>query len=108
MRPRTVDAVVIATPTNSHLELCRQALDAGKHVFVEKPLAGTLSESATIVEAAAAKDRVVQAGFCERFNVNYLEARRAVATGAWAASVRCTHRAWRPIRCRIRPGSSAF
>ncbi|HWB96453.1 MAG TPA: Gfo/Idh/MocA family oxidoreductase [Bryobacteraceae bacterium] len=82
MCDRAVEAVVIATPTDSHLELCRQALSAGKHVFVEKPLAGTLEDARAIVELARSSDRVVQAGFCERFNVNYLEARRAVTTGA--------------------------
>ena len=85
-----VDAVVIATPTNSHRELCQQALAAGKHVFVEKPLAGTLEDARAIVEAAAATDRVVQAGFCERFNVNYLEAHRAVTSGA-LGSLRAIH-----------------
>ena len=35
----SVDGVVIATPAASHFSLAKQALDAGKHVFVEKPLA---------------------------------------------------------------------
>lgn len=77
-----VDAVVIATPTDSHAELAEQALAAGKHVFVEKPLAGTLADAERIVRAARARpDLVVQAGFCERFNVNYMEAHRAVRAG---------------------------
>jgi predicted dehydrogenase len=85
-----LDAVVIATPTSSHLDLCRQALTAGKHVFVEKPLAGTLADARAIVEAAAVSGRVVQAGFCERFNVNYLEARRAAVSGA-LGNIRAIH-----------------
>jgi predicted dehydrogenase len=80
-----VDAVVIATPTSSHKELCLRSLAAGKHVFVEKPLAGTLEDAATVAEAVhrmGSKGRpVVQVGFCERFNVNYLEAKRAVTSG---------------------------
>ena len=76
-----VEAVVIATPSDTHRELTCRALAAGKHVFVEKPLAGTLEDAAAIVDAARASDRVVQVGFCERFNVNYLEARRAVRDG---------------------------
>jgi len=77
----TVAAVVIATPSASHRELTIRALDAGKHVFVEKPLAGTLADAAAIVEATRKTDHIVQVGFCERFNVNYLEARRAVSQG---------------------------
>jgi predicted dehydrogenase len=76
-----VDAVVIATPTGSHRELGCSALAAGKHVFLEKPLAGTLADSTAIVEAAESSDRVVQVGFCERFNAAHLEARRAVVEG---------------------------
>jgi predicted dehydrogenase len=77
-----VDAVVIATPTDSHALLTEQALAAGKHVFVEKPLAGTLADAQRIVNAARAHPgRIVQVGHCERFNLNYLEARRAVTQG---------------------------
>src|SRR5437868_5433827 len=75
------DAVVVATPSGSHREFVLRALDAGKHVFVEKPLAGTLADAEAIVAAKLKRDRVVQAGFCERFNVNYMEARRAVLGG---------------------------
>ncbi len=78
-----IDAVVIATPSDSHAPLTIAALEAGKHVFVEKPLAGTLADAQKIVAAAAAHPHLtVQAGFCERFNVNYLEAHRAVTQGA--------------------------
>ena len=74
-------ALVVATPSVSHREFVIRALAAGKHVFVEKPLAGTLADAAAIVEAKSKSDRVVQVGFCERFNVNYLEAKRAVSEG---------------------------
>lgn len=78
----TVTGVVIATPTDSHAELTERALAAGKHVFVEKPLAGTLADAERIVRAALEHPHlVVQAGFCERFNRNYLEAKRAVSQG---------------------------
>ena len=84
------DAVVIATPSQSHAELCLAALAAGKHVFVEKPLAGTLSDAQRIADAAEKSDRVVQVGFCERFNVNHLEAKRAVDEGR-LGTIRAMH-----------------
>ena len=77
----TTAALVIATPSVSHCDMVISALAAGKHVFVEKPLAGTLADAAMIVEAKSKSDRIVQVGFCERFNVNYLEAKRAVSEG---------------------------
>ncbi len=45
----TVDAVVLATPISSHFPLAKQALLAGKHVFVEKPLAGSTAEAKELV-----------------------------------------------------------
>lgn len=75
-------AVVIATPSSSHAELVERGLAAGKHVFVEKPLAGTLADAERIVKAGERHpELVLQVGFCERFNVNYLEAKRAVSEG---------------------------
>jgi predicted dehydrogenase len=81
LQDSTLHAVVIATPASSHRELSCSALAAGKHVFVEKPLAGTLEDAKAIVEAEDRSGRVVQVGLCERFNVAYLEAKRAVSEG---------------------------
>jgi myo-inositol 2-dehydrogenase/D-chiro-inositol 1-dehydrogenase len=78
----SVQAVVVATPSDTHAAIALRALDAGKHVFVEKPLAGTIEDAALIAHAARTSPKVVQAGFCERFNVNYLEAKRAVCNGS--------------------------
>lgn len=54
-----VDAVAIATPISTHADLAIRAFRAGKHVLVEKPLAGTLREATAIVEAAAAAARTL-------------------------------------------------
>jgi predicted dehydrogenase len=75
------DAVVIATPSASHRQYCCSALAAGKHVFLEKPMAGTLEDATAIVQAARRSSRIVQVGFCERFNVAYIEAKRAIKEG---------------------------
>jgi predicted dehydrogenase len=86
-----VDAIVIASPSHTHRALTEAALAAGKHVFVEKPLADSLEDAQAIVAAAARHpDRVVQVGFCERFNPQYMEARSAVKAGA-LGTVRCIH-----------------
>jgi predicted dehydrogenase len=57
-----VDAVVIATPVPTHYELARQALDAGKHVLVEKPPAMRAEEMDELVELAAQRDLVLMPG----------------------------------------------
>src|SRR5688500_4896940 len=54
-----IDAVVIATPVSSHFELTLAALQAGKHVLVEKPLASTSDEARRLVDEAAARKLVL-------------------------------------------------
>lgn len=57
-----LDAVVIAAPVPLHAELALRVLEAGKHVFVEKPLGATLAEAESLVAAADAGDRIVMVG----------------------------------------------
>lgn len=54
-----IDAVVIATPVSSHFELALAALQAGKHVLVEKPLAATSDQARKLVDEAAARKLVL-------------------------------------------------
>lgn len=63
----SIDAVWVTTPNDSHRDLALQALHAGKHVFVEKPLGRTADECADIAEAARATGRLVMAGYKMRF-----------------------------------------
>jgi len=72
-----VDAVSIATPTESHLEIGRAFLEAGVHVLVEKPIAMDSKEAAVFVEAARSSGALLQVGHLERFNpaVTALESR---------------------------------
>ena len=58
----TVDAVVVATPVPTHYALAKQALEAGKHVFVEKPPAMRAEEMEELVELARAGGRVLMPG----------------------------------------------
>jgi predicted dehydrogenase len=59
LRHLGVEAVVIATPASTHYEFARLALEAGKHVLVEKPLATSTNEAAALIELAAAKQKTV-------------------------------------------------
>ncbi len=58
----TLDAVVLATPVRSHAELAIRVLGAGKHCFVEKPLAESVADAERVLEAAAAAARIVMVG----------------------------------------------
>jgi len=57
-----VQALAIATPPRTHYELARRALEAGKHVLVEKPLATSVGEAEELIELAASVDRVLMPG----------------------------------------------
>jgi predicted dehydrogenase len=59
VRRPDLDAIVLATPPSRHHAMARAALDAGKHVWVEKPLAMSAAEGRELVEAARRRDRVL-------------------------------------------------
>jgi predicted dehydrogenase len=63
-----VDAVDIVTPTPTHFKLAAQAMKAGKHVFIEKPVTQTVAESARLLQLAEKHHVKVQVGHVERFN----------------------------------------
>ena len=69
------DAVIVAASTNMHAPLAALCIDAGKPVFVEKPLAFDLEETVALVAKAEAAGAVVQVGFQRRFDPAYVEAR---------------------------------
>jgi predicted dehydrogenase len=64
----SVDGVIIATPAASHFSLASQALEAGKHVFVEKPLATKVAEVDELSRRATERNRVVMTGHTFVYN----------------------------------------
>ncbi len=72
------DGVVIAVPTTAHEEVALQAIDAGVHVFIEKPLAAEVRSADRILGAARSRGVLVQTGHVERFNPALVAARRHI------------------------------
>src|SRR5579875_2327251 len=70
-----VDAVQIATPDHWHTAIAIDALNAGKDVYVEKPLTRLPEEGPAIVKAARENNRVCQVGMQQRSGKHYLEAK---------------------------------
>jgi predicted dehydrogenase len=62
------DAVIVAAATSAHFQIGRQALESGKHLFVEKPITATPEEGEKLVALAKKKGLVLQVGHVERFN----------------------------------------
>lgn len=63
----TIDAVCIATPVTTHASIAIEALNAGKHVFIEKPMTSSVEESEKILEASQKNNRKVAVGHVFQF-----------------------------------------
>lgn len=76
-----VDAVVIATPVRTHFALGRQALQAGKHVFIEKPLTMDLEEGRTLTALADSLGLTLMVGHVFEFNPAVRYIKQAIDAG---------------------------
>lgn len=76
------DAVVITTPTFTHRPLAVAAAEAGKHVFVEKPMALSLEECDAMIAAAERSGVHLQVGFMRRFDPEFAAAYERIQAGA--------------------------
>ncbi len=81
LRDPALDAVLIATPSSTHVRLARRALEAGKHVFVEKPLANDERDAASLVEFAADCGLRLMVGHVLLFHPAVMKLRELVETG---------------------------
>jgi myo-inositol 2-dehydrogenase/D-chiro-inositol 1-dehydrogenase len=73
------DAVFITTPNTRHVPLALAAIDAGKHVFCEKPLATTINEAETVFNKAQGSNAVFQIGHNRRFAPVYATLKRLLS-----------------------------
>lgn len=76
-----VDAVVLATPAVLHAAQAKAALAAGKHVFVEKPLALSAADARSVVDAAKAAGRVLMVGHLMLYHPAVLRLRQMIVAG---------------------------
>lgn len=63
-----VDAVTIVVPTPAHFSVAKQALERGRHVFIEKPITTTLDQADELLAIARDRNVIIQTGHVERFN----------------------------------------
>lgn len=68
LRDPSIEAVLVSTRHATHAEIAMAALEAGKHVYLEKPLALTIADGEAIVRAANQSGRVLRVGFNRRFS----------------------------------------
>jgi len=103
---KEVDVVLIGTPDHRHKETAIDALNAGKDVYVEKPLTHRREDGPDIVRAARVNNRICQVGMQQRSGRIYLEAKqRFIDTGELGkiSHIRCVWHSGRPRRLPVEP-----
>lgn len=105
-----IDAVVIATPNDTHCPLTLQAIAAGKHVFVEKPMAGSIADAEKMIKAAEEKGVVLLVDQSFRYMKLYNEIKRQLTKGVIGdiVHVRCMRVATQPPSFNWSPGATWY
>jgi len=100
-----LDAVVIVTPSKSHVAMARAALERGLHVFCEKPLTLSPQDSAMLCEIAAARGLVNQVGYHHRFMGTFREVKQLLDAGAIGTVSHASAEAYGPVVLRPAGGT---
>jgi predicted dehydrogenase len=89
-----LDAVIIATPDHWHAAMAIDALNAGKDVYVEKPLTFKIEEGSAIIQAARMNKRICQVGAQQRSGSHYIQARDEYLKTGKLGKVACVRTWW--------------
>ena len=77
----TIPAVVIATPAKTHATVAHQAMAAGKHVFLEKPMALSVADAEALATTARTNDLILMVGHLLQYHPGFIRLRQLVAEG---------------------------
>jgi UDP-N-acetylglucosamine 3-dehydrogenase len=103
-----VEAIVVAAPSGLHCEIALAALDAGKHVLVEKPIATSLPDALRMAATARAARRKLMVGHVERFNPAVGKVRELVSEGRIGRVYRAHSERVGPLPLRIKDAGVAI
>ena len=81
LEDKSIDAVILSTPTKFHYKTLVECIEAGKQIFVEKPITYTVDEAKSIVELADKHKSYVQVGFMRRFDEGHVAAKNMIEAG---------------------------
>lgn len=101
-----LDGVIVATPSSTHFDVGRYALERGLHAFVEKPLCLDPGESKRLAELATEKSLANQVGYHNRFIGTFLEVKRLVQSGVLGDVYHITGTAFGQVVVRPKTGST--
>ncbi|MEI6310562.1 MAG: Gfo/Idh/MocA family oxidoreductase, partial [bacterium] len=97
-----IEAVSIAVPTTLHRDFALEALQAGAHALVEKPIASTIAQAEEMAAAALAEGRVLMVGHSERFNPVVTTFKKRIDQGELGEIVSISAKRVGPHNLRIR------
>lgn len=105
-----IDAVVVATPNDTHCELTLKAIAAGKHVFVEKPMAGSIADAEKMIKAAEAAGVVLLVDQSFRYMNDYQAIKKELDKGVIGEIIhaRCMRVATQPPNFNWSPGATWY
>lgn len=99
---KDVDAVVVVTPTATHKRIATDAIRAGKHVLLEKPMTGSSSDLMELVKLAEQHGVVLAGGFVERHNPVVDFARKGIKSGEYGELITAATRRVSSLPSRIK------
>ena len=81
LKDREINAILVSTPTSMHFDHARAALNAGKHVMVEKPMTMDYPTSKSLADQARSTGKTLSVFHCRRWDIDYLTVRALIASG---------------------------
>ena len=93
LEDKSIDAVIIATPDHWHSRMAIDAMEAGKDVYLEKPIAHTIEEGFQLVDAVRRTSRILQVGLQRHSSELFVEAKKIMDSGA-AGEIRLVTSWW--------------
>ena len=81
LKDNEIDAIIVATPASNHYQIANESLNAGKHVFVEKPLALTSKDAEELVDLAEKKKKILMVGHTVIYNEPIKKVKELVDSG---------------------------
>ena len=98
LNDRDIDLVIVSSPNGTHFDYARRALLAGKHVLVEKPMAGTAAEAQILIDFAERQNKVLSVYQNRRFDGDFQTVQKVISSGILGDIIGCEFRfdRWAP------------
>jgi UDP-2-acetamido-3-amino-2,3-dideoxy-glucuronate N-acetyltransferase len=103
LKDKDVDAVAIITPATTHYKIAKEALNAGKHIIVEKPLTVSSNECRELIEISKSQNKILMAAHIHRYNPGIQKLKEDISAGKLGKInfIHYTHLGNGPIRTDI-------